>query len=106
MVVSELLVVDTERFEFFLGGLAPRLNPEESLLFQIDPVFIFVTGKAPAVNVEVLILVLPLIFALEALQILHVLFLQPQFEVLELSDLLLIVVDGLGHAVFFALDHH
>ena len=66
---------------------------------------VFVAGQAPPMDLKVLILVLSLILALESLQVLHMLLLDPQLEVLQLDNLRLIVVDGLRHAVLLTLDH-
>ena len=60
-------------------------------------------------DLEVLVLVLPLVLTLKPFQVLHVLLLQPQFEVLQLLDLLLIIVDSLRHFVtlrFHELEFH
>ena len=70
---------------------------------------IFVHCQPPSMDLEVLVLVLPLVLTLKPFQVLHMLLLKPEFEVLQLLDLLLIIVDGLRHFVplrFHKLEFH
>ena len=104
MVVHDLLVICSQLLELFLSSLASSLHSQQSLLLESKAVLILIACKAPSVNIKVLILVLPLILALEALKVLNVLLLKTQFEILELCDLLLIVVNSLSHAIFLTFD--
>ena len=104
MVVHDLLVICSQLLELFLSSLASSLHSQQSLLLESKAVLILIACKAPSVNIKVLILVLPLILALEALKVLNVLLLKTQFEILELCDFLLIVVNSLSHAIFLTFD--
>ena len=54
-------------------------------------------------DLEVLIFVLTLILALEPFKVFQVLLFESEFEVFEFNNLLLVVVDGLAHSIFFTL---
>ena len=105
MVVHHLFVVDAQSFQLLLGRLATGFDPEQPFLLQVDPVLVFVARETPPMDVEVRVLVLPLVLALEPFQVFNMLLLEPELEVLELLNFLLIVVDGLPHALLFVLDH-
>lgn len=93
--IRYLLVVDSQCFELLFGRLAPGLDSQQPLFFEAHAVLIFVDCEPAPVDVEVLILVLPLVVALEPFKVLHVLLFKAQFEILKFSDLLLVVMDSL-----------
>lgn len=82
VVIRDLLVVRAQFFKLFFSGLAPSLNPQKSLLFKVDAVLIFIASQSATMDVKVLVLVLSLVLALEALQVLDMLLFDPQFEIL------------------------
>ena len=67
--------------------------------------FILVTDKPTPVDFKILLFVLTLILALEPLQIFYMLLLKSEFEVLQLCNFLLIIMNSLGHPVFLVFDN-
>ena len=65
---------------------------------------ILIHCQSPSMDLEVLVLILPLVVTLKPFKVLHVLLLQPQFEILQLLDLLLVIMDSLRHFVPLRLD--
>lgn len=64
---------------------------------------ILIADQPSPMDVKVLVLILTLIFALEALKVLKMLLFQSELEVFKLSYLLLIIMDSLPHAIFLVL---
>ena len=74
------------------------------VLLKLNLVFIFVDGQPTSMNIKVLVFVLTRQVALLPLKILHILLFEPEFEVFDFGQFLLILANSLPHAIFFALD--
>ncbi len=67
--------------------------------------FVLIASQSTSMDIKVLVFVLTLVLTLESFQVFYVLLLKSQFEVFQLHDFLLIVMDGLSHTVLFTFDH-
>ncbi len=65
VIVSDFLLVHSEGLELFFSSLASGFDSEQPLLFEVYAMFVFIHGQTSPMDIEVLILVLTLILALE-----------------------------------------